>query len=215
MDPGGQPATTVTLRPEQRAALGYARRRGTEAPLDAIRSRVAGTFAEIEALVAPLAAADAAWRPAPGAWSVHEVVDHLVESDRRGAEQLAGLVAGRSAGSPIPAGLLSVDPAAVGWDELRARFAAVHRDVVAVLDGASDATPLAATAPVEMVVKCAGPDGAIEPVHWIERFDWKAFAILVHAHNREHIAQIQRTLAATGAAGADLPSSGGLARGPG
>ena len=47
-----------------------------------------------------------------------------------------------------------------------------------------------------MVVKCADPDGSLRPVHWLERFDWKAFAILLHAHNREHMAQIQRTLAA-------------------
>jgi hypothetical protein len=129
------------------------------------------------------------------------VVDHLVESDRRGADQLAALVAGTSVTAHIPAGLQSPDPLATPWSELRARFAAVHRDLLAILDGASDATPLAATTPVEMVVKCAGPDGTTRPVHWIQRFDWKAFAILVHAHNREHIGQIQRVLAATATGG--------------
>jgi hypothetical protein len=192
-----QQETRVTLRPEQDAALGYARRRGTEAPLAAIRSRLAGTCAEIEDLVAPLTEEEAARRPAPGSWCVHEVVDHLVESDHRASEQLAELVAGRSVVSHIPAGLLSAAPFATPWAGLRARFAAVHRDVLAILDGASDAAPLTATAPVEMVVKCAGPDGSATPVHWIERCDWKAFAILVHAHSREHIAQIRRILTAT------------------
>jgi len=45
-----------------------------------------------------------------------------------------------------------------------------------------------------MVVKCARPDGALEPVSWLERFDWKAFSVLLHAHNREHIAQVERIL---------------------
>lgn len=198
MDGGAEIRSEAALRPEQRAALGYVRRRGSEAPLEAIRTRLAGTFDEIEALVAPLDAAVAARRPAPGRWSVHEVVDHLVESDRRGAEQLADLVAGRAVAAHVPAGLQSAHPAAIGWDELRARFAAVHRAILEILDRATDGTPLEATAPVEMVVRCAGEDGSSTPVHWLQRFDWKAFAILVHAHNREHIGQIRRALDAAG-----------------
>ena len=209
MDGGVEISAEAALRPEQRAALGYARRRGSEAPLEAIRSRLAGTFAEIEALVASLGSAAAARRPEPGRWSVHEVVDHLVESDRRGAEQLAHLVAGRAVAAHVPAGLQSADPAAIGWDELRARFAAVHREILETLDRATDATPLEATAPVEMVVRCAGDDGSSAPVHWLQRFDWKAFAILVHAHNREHIGQIRRALDAAGSvAGAARPAPG-------
>jgi hypothetical protein len=47
-----------------------------------------------------------------------------------------------------------------------------------------------------MVIKRARPDGSFEPVHWVERFDWKAFAVLIHAHNREHVDQVERILAA-------------------
>ena len=55
-----------------------------------------------------------------------------------------------------------------------------------------------------MVVKCAGSDGTLAPVSWVERFDWKAYSILLHAHNREHIAQVQRILSAP-----DSQSEGG------
>ena len=49
-----------------------------------------------------------------------------------------------------------------------------------------------------MVVKCATPDGALEPVHWVERVDWKAFAVVIRVHVLEHLHQIERTLAAVG-----------------
>jgi hypothetical protein len=190
----------VTLYPEQERALAYARRRGTEAPLAAIRQRVAATYALFEERVSEIPADVARRRPSPelgsGSWSVLEVVDHLVESDTPAAGQLVSLVAGRDEAEPIPAGLQSDDPLALDWDALRERFREVHRSILDLLDGASDDLPQNATAPVVMVVKHARPDGSLEPVHWIERFDWKAFAVLIHAHNREHVDQVERILAA-------------------
>ena len=47
-------------------------------------------------------------------------------------------------------------------------------------------------------------DGTLAPVSWVERFDWKSYSILLHAHNREHIAQVQRILSAP-----DSQSEGG------
>jgi DinB family protein len=183
------------LRPEQQRALGYVRKRGSEAPVDAIRERIAGTYAALEALIEPIPADLAREHRSTSAWSIQEVVDHLVESDRPAVEQLAQLLAGQSVEEAIPASLQSAAPLAKDWDDLRAELRGIHRDLVALLAAASD-EPTAATAPVQMVVKCVAADGTLEPVAWLERFDWKAFAILLHAHNREHIAQIQRILAA-------------------
>ncbi len=184
----------MSLVPEQERALAYMRRRGSEAPLEAIRSRVAGTYAEIEALVAAVEEGLVRQRPEPSSWSVLEVVDHLVESDRPAVAQLRELLAGRASEEAIPAGLQSPEPLAADWPALLDRFQTVHREVLALLDTAREDLPLTATAPVEMVVKHAAPDGTVRPVHWIERCDWKAYAILLHAHNREHIGQIGRVL---------------------
>lgn len=197
----------MTLYPEQVRALGYARKRGTEAALTEIRARVAGTYAEIENLVGSLAPEVVRRRTEVSAWSVHEVVYHLVQSDGPAAPQLRDLLAGNDCDEPIAAGLQSPEPFAVGWGDLLERFRHAHRDIVALLDRASDDIPAAATAAVQMVVKCAGPDGVLVPVHWVERFDWKAYAILLHAHTREHIAQVNRILAAL-AAPAPTSSSG-------
>lgn len=180
--------------PEQVRALGYARKRGTEATLEAIRSRVAATYAEFEALVEAIPPNIVRDRRDTSAWSIQEVVDHVVESDRPAVDQLAQLLAGRSVDTAIPASLQSPRPMDLEWRTLLSEFHTVHKNILDLLATATDELPLTATAPVQMVVKCARPDGTMEPVSWLQRFDWKAFAILLHAHSREHIAQVQRIL---------------------
>jgi hypothetical protein len=196
------------LRPEQKAARVYARRRGTEAPVAAIAERLRRTFGELDALLDTVPEDLAARSPAPGSWSVREVVDHLVVSHRRAAAQLRELLAGRApADGPIPAGLQSPAPEATPWSELAAELGQVHGDFLGAVEGASDRTPLDTRAPVVMVVKCARPDGSLEPVHWVESFDWKAFAILFRMHAHEHLGQIRRALASFDAA-ASMPIEG-------
>lgn len=186
----------VELRPEQRRALDYVRAKGSEAPAVEVRRRVAAALAETEDLLAAIPASRAGLRPEPSRWSIHEVVDHLVESHRPAVRQLELLLAGRSpAGGPIPAGILSPDPFRRPWPQICAELREVHRELLALLAGAGDETPTEARAPVEMVVRCATPDGGSEPVHWVERFDWKAHALLVGVHTREHAGQVRRILA--------------------
>lgn len=201
----------MTLRPEQARALAYARRRGSDAPLAEVRSRVAATCEALDALLDTIAADAARRRTRASGWSIHEVADHLLVSDTPAVAQLRDLLAGRDVAEPIPASLQSPDPFAADWPALRDALRAVHRELVALLDGAGDSTAAAATAPVQMVVQCAEPDGTLRPVQWIERFDWKAFAILLHAHNREHIAQVERIRAALADDGGEGPDG---ARGP-
>jgi hypothetical protein len=189
----------MTLLPEQLRALAYARKRGTHAPVAEIRARVRATYSEFDALVGAVPAATAREHRATSAWSVQEVVDHLVESDRRAVAQLAQLLAGKDVAEAIPASLQSERPLDLDWHALVQHFRTVHENILELLAAAGDEVPLEATAPVQMVVKCAGPDGTLAPVTWVERFDWKAFAILLHAHNREHIAQVQRILSASSA----------------
>ncbi|HXT22759.1 MAG TPA: DinB family protein, partial [Thermoanaerobaculia bacterium] len=152
------------LRPEQQRALDYARRRGTEAPVDAIRERVVTAFATLDALLETIPADVAPERRSTSAWSIQEVVDHLVESDRPAIDQLAQLLAGESPAEPIPASLQSAAPLEKNWSGLRAELRAIHSDLVALLAAATGDEPTTATAPVQMVVKCAGPDGTLEPV---------------------------------------------------
>lgn len=198
----------MNLRPEQIQALQYARRKGSESSIDSIRARVRRTFADLEALLQAVPLDLTAVRPAPSKWSVHEIVDHLVVSHRRAVVELRTLVEGESpASGPIPAGLVSGDPFARPWPLVVEDLEAVHRDFVEVLASASDETSLAARAPVVMVVQCANAGGGVEPVEWVESFDWKAHAILFRAHTLEHLQQVRRTLDSLAGGASELRGS--------
>jgi len=184
----------MSLLPEQMRALAYARKRGTDAPIQSIRARVAGTYSEFEALVEVIPPQIAREHRSTSAWSAQEVVDHLVESERPAVDQLSQLLAGHAVEAPIPASLQSAHPFELDWHALLHQFRTVHENILDLLATATDDLPHTATVPVQMVVKCVGADGTLKPVTWVEHFDWKAYSILLHAHSREHIAQVHRIL---------------------
>lgn len=193
---GSRPAT---LRPEQQRALDYLRRKGTEAPVERLREHVAGTFAELEALLDGVPPALRTSRPGPGRWSVQEVVDHLVESHRPALAQLRSLVAGeRPAGGPVPASLQSAAPHAHPWEDLVAELREVHRGFREVLADAGEDVSLEVTGPIVMVVKVADGAGAVTPVSSEHELDWKAFAQVFRVHTVQHRDQIRATLSALG-----------------
>ena len=175
----------------------YLRDKGDGLPLAEIRGRVAAAFDAIETLLAPVSAGEAAGRPLPGEWSVHEVVDHLILTHAPSVGELVDLLAGRRpAGPPIPAGLQSADPRARPWDALRSALHAQHAAALLVLDGARDA-PTDARAPVVAVVNARGADGRESPVHWEEEIAWKAYAVFAfRLHTLDHIGQVRKLLAA-------------------
>ena len=185
------------MRPEQIRALEYLRDRGTRAPLAQIRAGVADAFAAFEAAVAALDAENARACPLPGEWTVHEVVDHLVETHRPSIVELRDLLAGHApAGPAIPAGLQSAAPLARPWDSLCAELRALHAETLAVLDGARDDLPLTARAPIVMVINVPEADGRRVPLHWEEPLDWKAYAIVFRLHVLDHLGQVRRLLGA-------------------
>ncbi|HYO13517.1 MAG TPA: DinB family protein [Thermoanaerobaculia bacterium] len=188
------------MRPEQTRVLDYLRAKGTEAPLPELRGHLAATFRKIDALLDSVPPDLRSAPPAPGRWSVHELVDHLVESHRRAVEQLRFLVAGRRPlSAAIPASLQSSAPLERPWDDLVAELRSIHRAFLDLVDGATEETSLDITAPVVMVVKAPQGDGTI-PMEWEEELDWKAFTQAFRGHTAEHRAQIERTLSALGAA---------------
>lgn len=189
----------MDLRPEQQRALDYLRRKGTEAPVERLREHVAGTFAELEALLDGVPAALRAIRPGPGRWSVQEVVDHLVESHRPALVQLRSLAAGeRPADGPVPASLQSAAPHERRWEDLVGELREIHRGFREVLAAATDDASLEVTGPIVMVVKVADEAGAVTPVLFAHELDWKAFAQAFRAHTVQHRDQILATLAALG-----------------
>jgi hypothetical protein len=187
----------MSEREEQIRMREYLRDKGDRLSLPEVRERVAGAFAAMEALLAPVSAPVAAERPWPRQWTIHEVVDHLILTHAPSVGELRDLLAGRRpAGPPIPGGLQSPDPLARPWDALRDALHAQHADALRVLDGARDVA-IDVRAPVVAVVNVRAADGRQAPVHWIEEIEWKAYAVFAfRLHTLDHIVQVKKLLAA-------------------
>jgi hypothetical protein len=188
----------MTMPPEQVKAKAYLREKGTDAPLAQIRERVADAFTTMEAVLDSITESQAGQPPGGGEWSVHEVVDHLVETHPRALEEMRALMDNRhSPVSPIPAGLQSARPMARRWDDLRASLRRLHHDVLETLDRATD-RPTEARAPIIMVINVRQADGTVKPLHWTEPCDWKACAVIFRLHELDHLTQIRKALRAVG-----------------
>ena len=185
----------MTLYPEQLRALDYLKRKGTDAPADEIRSKLADAFDKLEAAVAAVPVSLRQVAPGPGKWSVHEILDHLVESNHPALGQLMFLLDGRTPeGAAIPASLQSADPLSRPWRQVVAELEALHTAFLRILERATDSHRLDVSAPVVIVVKVQRPDGSLEPVQWEERLDWKAFVQALRVHTLEHLSQVTRTV---------------------
>src|SRR5918992_2946726 len=184
----------MDLYPEQLRAVEYLKRRGTDAPADEIRVKVAESLGKFEAALAAVPAPLRQVSPGPGKWSVHEILDHLVESHRPALDQLSSLLQGQTPeGAAIPASLQSADPLSRPWDDLVADLQGIHREFLRLLEPATDSHRLDVRAPLVMVVKVQRPDGSLEPVQWEERLHWKTFIQALRVHTLEHLSQITRT----------------------
>jgi hypothetical protein len=178
-------------------AAAYLRERGTLAAPAVVAGQVGDAFAALEAFLDEVPADRAARAPAPGAWSVQEVVDHLLETHRPGLDELRCLLAGvEPPGDPIPAGLSSKAPLLRPWTWLRRELGELHREIADTLAGVPPDFATPATAALVMVVNARDAEGRTVPVHWVERLDWKAYAIVWRLHAVDHLHQGRRALAA-------------------
>jgi hypothetical protein len=186
----------MTMPPEHAKAKAYLLEKGTQAPVLQIRERVADAFAALDTLLAGVTESQARRAPGGGEWSVHEILDHLVETHPRAIEEMRALLENRhSPVSPIPAGLQSADPAARRWDDLRGELRRLHAEVLDVLAKAPDRMT-EVRAPIIMVINTRRADGIVTPMQWIEECDWKACAIIFRLHELDHLGQARKTLRA-------------------
>jgi len=177
----------------------YLRTKGTLTPAPVIRERIADAFGALDAVLAPLSAARAARASIPGEWTIHEIVDHLVETHRPGLDELWCLLAGRRPpGEPIPAGLQSKAPLLRPWPWLLEELRRVHGEILRTLDAAPPDFATDARAPLVMVVNVKDAEGRTAPLHWVEDLDWKAYAVTWRLHVVDHLNQARKVLAAMG-----------------
>jgi hypothetical protein len=186
--------SAMELRPEQVKAKEYLDQQGSRRGAAQIRLRVAAAFTAIEEFLEGVSESEARSPGLAGEWTILEVADHLVESHKPSVVELRDLLVGRCpANGPIPASLQSPDPMARRWPDLRDALKRVQSEAVDVLMAAPD-RPTDARAAVVMVIHVKREDGTLEPLHWIEELDWKAYAIVFRLHVLDHLNQARKVL---------------------
>lgn len=174
--------------PEQRKAMDYLARKGTQAPAEKLRTQLRDAFAAAEQAFDAVAIEKRERAPAAGKWSPHEILDHLVLSHGPAIPQLASLLAGvRPQTGAIPGDLHREERPA--WEALRTQLGEIHQEFQRLAASASDHHSLDVKVMIEMVVKVDG-----KPKHWLEPLDWKAFVQGIRMHTLEHLNQLERAL---------------------
>jgi hypothetical protein len=193
--------TDTTIDSMRARAREYLAKNGTDASVSTIHARTTTAVEALERLVADVPAAVAARRPAPGAWSLHEIADHLVETHRPSLDELWCLLAGRRpSGVPIPAGLQSKDPLTRPWPWLAREMKHVHADILAAVRDAPPDLPTTVRAPVVMVFNADDGKGGTVALQWEDEIDWKAYVMFLRLHFVDHLNQARTTLAAVAGA---------------
>jgi hypothetical protein len=188
----------VPLSPEAVRMLDYLRSRATSLDAAGIRERIRAAAHELEAAVAPVTEAQARLRPIANKWTIAEVVDHIAQTQVRGAEELRHLLAGRRPPAPpVYEALRSGAAAWAPWRELVDGLHEANNELLSVLAAAPDERRDGApTVRTILVVTRSLPDGGTGPQIFVDELGWKEYAILQRLHLLDHRTQIKKLRAA-------------------
>jgi hypothetical protein len=189
------------LAPESIRMLDYLRQRAAELTAVAICERVRAAAAELENVIAKVSGTEARLRPIAGKWTIAEVVDHISQTQIRGAEELRHLLAGRRPPlPPVYEALRSGASEWAPWDMLVAELRDANRAMIEVLATApGDSPPVAApTVRTVMVALQKLDGGATKPQTFFAELAWKEYALLQRLHLLDHRTQVKNLRAASG-----------------
>jgi hypothetical protein len=192
------------LAPESVRMLEYLRTRASELSGAAIRERLRTAAQELEDAVAAVSGAEARLRPIEGKWTVAEVVDHIGQTQVRGAEELRHLLAGRRPPyPPVYEALRSGAGQWAPWDLLTEELRDANRAMIELLENAPDSpfreeTPdVAPTVRAVMVTLRKLDDGQTAPQIYFAELGWKEYALLQRLHLLDHRTQVKKLHAAS------------------
>ena len=190
------------LSPEALHMLDYLRTRAAEMGTSGIRERIRAAAQELEKLVCEVSETEARTRPVSGKWTIAEVVDHLAQTQVRGAEELRHLLAGRRPpGPPVYEALRSGASEWAPWSELVGGLREANQSMLDLLESAPEGPeePDAPTVRTILVVTRTLPDGKTAPQIFAGECSWKEYAILQRLHLLDHRTQVKKIRASIAA----------------
>ena len=174
----------------------------TLSPRD-ISERMKAAALELEGVVASVDEKDVRRRPFPGKWHIADVVDHISQTQIRGAEELRHLLSGRRPpGPPVYEALKSGASDWAPWPTLVRGLQDANREMLSVIEIVSAgrgsdnrqhardgvAAPTVCTV---LVANCKLQNGQIVPQIFIAELDWRQYALLQRLHLLDHRTQIR------------------------
>jgi hypothetical protein len=192
-----------TLAPESIRTLEYLNARAAELSVPQIRDRIRAAAQEIESVVAAVDPADARRRPVEGKWNIAEVVDHISQTQIRGAEELRHLLAGRR--PPLPPVYEAIRSGAgqwAPWQMLTEELHEANQSMITLLEGVNEEPPSPPTVKTVMVTLRTAADGSTGPQIYFLELGFKQYALLQRLHLLDHRTQIKKLRASLQAASA-------------
>ena len=179
-----------------------------------ICERTRAAAAELEKVVGSAKERDVRRKPFPGKWHMADVVDHISQTQIRGAEELRHLLAGRRPpGPPVYEALKSGASEWTPWATLVGGLHDANVEMIAILESAardeersggaknSGAAHNASTPTVLtlMVATTKLPNDQLSAQLWFAELSWKEYALLQRLHLLDHRTQMKKLIAACAA----------------
>lgn len=198
------------LLSESRRMLEYLEERARTLTVTDIRDRIEGAALELESVVSTVGEHDIRRRPFPGKWHIADVVDHISQTQIRGAEELRHLMSERRPpGPPVYEALKSGASEWAPWPSLVQGLKDANREMLSVInenskglrpnpEPESSAGIIDPTACTIVVANCKVAEGQGVPQIFVAELNWKQYALLQRLHLLDHRTQIRRLLKALG-----------------
>src|ERR1051325_8954968 len=182
------------LAPESIRMLEYLETRAAELTAAAIQARIQTAAQDLEKAIESVSASEARLRPIAGKWTIAEVVDHIAQTQVRGAEELRHLLAGRR--PPLPPVYEALRSGAgewAPWETLVEELRQANGSMIQVLESVHDDTPQAAPPTVRTVMVALRKldDGTTKPQIFFAELHWKEYALLQRLHLLDHRTQVR------------------------
>jgi hypothetical protein len=202
----GRPLTAESTR-----MMEYLHSRAQTLSAGEICERTRAAAGELERVVGLASETVIRRRPFPGKWHMADVVDHISQTQIRGAEELRHLLAGRRPpGPPVYEALKSGASEWAPWPTLVAGLHDANIEMIAILESASpdegrlasvkpSGTPQTTVAPTVctlMVANTKLPNDQLEAQLWFAELNWKEYALLQRLHLLDHRTQMKKLIAA-------------------